>query len=1063
MTVSTTIIKNSHNGNGSTTTFAYSFKIFADSDLVVIIRSSTGIETTKTLTTHYTVTGAGSASGGTVVFTSGNIPASGETVVIRRNVPQTQVIDYIANDPFPAETHEEGLDRNTMIAQQVSEATDRSIKLSRTNTMTSTEFTVGATDRANKVLSFDSSGELAVTQELGTFRGNWSASTSYELRDLVKDTSTNNIFIVNTAHTSSGSQPLTTNTNSAKYDLIVDAATATTSSTSAANSATAAGNSATASANSATASANSASAASTSETNAASSASTASTQATNSANSATASANSASAAAATFDLFDDSYLGAKSSNPTVDNDGNALQDGALYFDTTNDVMKVYNLSTTTWLQLTPTVSNQNNINSAVANASNINAAVANASNINAAVSNASNINSVVSNASNINTVAGISSNVTTVAGMNSAISTVNSNSSNINTVAGSITNVNNVGGSIASVNTAASNLTSINSFANTYLGPSSSAPTQDPDGSALDLGDLYFDTGSNQLKVYSSTGWVNAGSSVNGTSDRFKYTISGTPTTVSGNDDNSKSLSYDAGFIDVFLNGIKMVNGTDVTVTSGNSVVFASALTNGDVVDIITFGTFNIASMNASNLSSGTVPDARITGDYTGLTSLTITRADNSNALSLVSTDADANSAPILSMRRESGSPADNDLIGQLDFIGKDSGGVNTQYASIKGIIKDVTHNTEDGALEFVTFKSGFLNNALTLGNTETVFNDASVDVDFRVESNGNANMLFVDGGNDRVGIGTSSPSVKLHILGTENDADTQAIRLMENSTQGGFIKYDGNANELQLGGFNSGENTGIRIARNDATTMFNTNGSERMRIDDSGNVGIGTSSPASELEIEATTPEIRIDATSGAGRNYKIHSDGDELYIEGIGSSGSLKIGEDGSYGVSIDLGTGGIQVSDGIYIGGTGTANKLDDYEEGTWTPTYVAGGTNFTSVTYESQVGKYTKIGDTVILTVKISTNAITKGSASGDVYISGLPFTSNEVYSNGTVLYNTANWSGDMPDGWTTFANISVAYLYYKSSTTAVTNINPADMGTGGSANNFIATMIYKTNA
>jgi len=151
------------------------------------------------------------------------------------------------------------------------------------------------------------------------------------------------------------------------------------------------------------------------------------------------------------------------------------------------------------------------------------------------------------------------------------------------------------------------------------------------------------------------------------------------------------------------------------------------------------------------------------------------------------------------------------------------------------------------------------------------------------------------------------------------------------------------------------------------------------------------------------------------------------------------------------------------GLYVGGTGTANKLDDYEEGTWTPTYVAGGTNFTSVTYEGQVGKYTKIGDTVILTVKISTNAINKGSASGDVYISGLPFTSNELYSNGTVLYNSANWSGDIPDGWTTFANISIAYLYYKSSTTAVTNINAADMGTGGSANNFIATMIYKTNA
>ena len=62
--------------------------------------------------------------------------------------------------------------------------------------MTSTEFTTSATDRASKVLSFDSSGELSVAQELGTFRGNWAASTAYAIRDLVKDTSTNNIFIV---------------------------------------------------------------------------------------------------------------------------------------------------------------------------------------------------------------------------------------------------------------------------------------------------------------------------------------------------------------------------------------------------------------------------------------------------------------------------------------------------------------------------------------------------------------------------------------------------------------------------------------------------------------------------------------------------------------------------------------------------------------------------------------------------------------------------------------------------------------------------------------------------
>ena len=122
MTVSSTTVKNSYSGNGSTTQFAYGFKIFADSDLIVIIRTdSTGAETVKTLTTHYTVAGAGDASGGSITFTSGNTPASGQTVVIIREVPQTQAIDYIANDPFPAESHEEGLDRATMTIQQMQE------------------------------------------------------------------------------------------------------------------------------------------------------------------------------------------------------------------------------------------------------------------------------------------------------------------------------------------------------------------------------------------------------------------------------------------------------------------------------------------------------------------------------------------------------------------------------------------------------------------------------------------------------------------------------------------------------------------------------------------------------------------------------------------------------------------------------------------------------------------------------------------------------------------------------------------------------------------------------
>ncbi len=358
MTISTTIIKNSYSGNGSTTAFTYNFKITDDDDIQVIIRSATGAETVKSKGTHYNVAGVGNNSG-TVTFTSGNIPASGETVVLRRSTTQTQTMDLIDNDPMSADTIETAHDKTIAINQELQEQLDRSLKISRTNTMTSTEFTTSATDRANKVLSFNASGELDIAQELGTFKGNWAASTAYVVRDIVKDTSTNNIFIATTAHTSSGSQPLTTNTDSAKWSLIVDAASATTSASGASTSATAA-------ANSATAAASSASTASTQASNASTSASTASTQATNASNSATAAASSATSAAASFDSFDDRYLGAKSSNPSTDNDGDALVTGAIYFNTSSN--QIFSWTGSAWVAIKPSSSEQTNINTLAASA-----------------------------------------------------------------------------------------------------------------------------------------------------------------------------------------------------------------------------------------------------------------------------------------------------------------------------------------------------------------------------------------------------------------------------------------------------------------------------------------------------------------------------------------------------------------------------------------------------------------------------------------------------------------------------------------------------------------------
>ena len=329
MTVTSTNQKVQFNGNGSTTVFAYNFKIFAQTDLSVILRSAAGTETTQQLTTNYTVSGVGEASGGNV--TMGVAPPSGTTLTILRVQPNLQGLDLVPNDPFPAGSMEDALDKLTFMVQTHDEEIGRSIKASPTNVISGSEFTVSATDRANKLFSFDSSGNLSIAQELGTYRGNWGASTAYAVRDLVKDTSTGNIFICVTAHTSSGSQPLTTNTDAAKWALIVDAASATTSQNAAAASATAA-------ANSATASASSASSSSTKADEAAASASTASTKAGEAASSATASASSATSAASTLTTFQQQYHGAASSDPTSN-----LTVGDLYFKTgSGGGMRVYN-------------------------------------------------------------------------------------------------------------------------------------------------------------------------------------------------------------------------------------------------------------------------------------------------------------------------------------------------------------------------------------------------------------------------------------------------------------------------------------------------------------------------------------------------------------------------------------------------------------------------------------------------------------------------------------------------------------------------------------------------
>ena len=172
MTVPSATSKTSLAGTGSLFAFPFPYYFLADSHLLVTVRTdSTGAEATQTLTTDYTVAGAGVAAGGTVTMVTA--PAVGETLVVSRNtVPVTQGTDFVENDPSSAEVIEQALDKLTMITQKHEDELSRCVKASETVTdATSIAFVEDATGRANNLIAFDASGNLTfvgpITGSLG--------------------------------------------------------------------------------------------------------------------------------------------------------------------------------------------------------------------------------------------------------------------------------------------------------------------------------------------------------------------------------------------------------------------------------------------------------------------------------------------------------------------------------------------------------------------------------------------------------------------------------------------------------------------------------------------------------------------------------------------------------------------------------------------------------------------------------------------------------------------------------------------------------------------------------
>ena len=263
-------------------------------------------------------------------------------------------------------------------------------------------------------------------------------------------------------------------------------------------------------------------------------------------------------------------------------------------------------------------------------------------------------------------------------------------------------------------------------------------------------------------------------------------------------------------------------------------------------------------AVNLSTTGTDINGDANIDGTLTsdGLTvdgAATITVTDNSDTLTLVSTDADATVGPVLSLFRNSASPADNDVLGRIVFKGEDSAGNDATFARIEAIATDVTNGSEDGRIDFFAAKDDSFSAALSITG-QNVGIGASPSTRLTV------------------GAGVSSEEIRV-----DAGAGWADLTLNSNATNGGHIY------------FNDGSNAGEIFYYHVSNYMaFNTAGSEAMRLDSSGRVGIGVS-PSSTLDISAaanTTPLEITAATDGYNYSTIRNAAGNDVGYFGLGSA---------------------------------------------------------------------------------------------------------------------------------------------------------------------------------
>ena len=588
---------------------------------------------------------------------------------------------------------------------------------------------------------------------------------------------------------------------------------------------------------------------------------------------------------------------------------------------------------------------------------------------------------------------------------------------------------------------------SYDSFDDRYLGAKSSAPTLDNDGDALIVGALYFNNTTNIMYVYGSGGWQAAGSSVNGTSDRNTYTATAGQTVF--------AATYDTGYVDVYLNGVKLVAGTDFTATNGTSITLATGAAVNDVVDIVAYGTFVLADHYTEAQSDARyvqVAGDTMTGSLVGVTQMGIGTSSASDPLHIAATDpairfedtssgiagysrifTDNNNAMTFDIDagnnrglsaavfKVDGSEAMRlDASGNL-LVGKTSASGSTQGAELRADGRLLAVSTSDFA--------GYFNRKSTDGEIVRFVKDTTT-----VGSIGtNAGNLFIGSTNGSDGHLTFGSNI-VFPANSSGDAKSDAIDL--GASWGRFKDlYLSAKTKYQTSG---GNQHSIGADTNDLVIRSETAGSETARFTYAGELLVGTtdSTPYNNSAGSTADNGIALGATGiFSAAKYNDHpvilnrtgTDGDIVdfrkdgtTVGSIGALGGDMVLGTGDVGVrfddgsdvitpwntstnsarngAIDLGHGtarfkDLYLSGGVYLGGTGSANKLDDVEYGTYSVADASSG----GLTLTVRYAVYKKVGQLVHVEFDIDYPSNTNG-ANAQLTI---PFTSNVTYFSGIV--------------------------------------------------------------